>query len=89
MSPGHIVISLILLFLPLLARSFISSVVANTLIAPYLALVVTLIYYRLTAAHAAEPGTVPPGPGTDPPWPGTVPPGPGTAPPGPGTAPPA
>jgi hypothetical protein len=70
----HIVISLILLFLPLLARSFISSVVANTLIAPYLALVVTLIYYRLTAAHAADPGTAPPEPGTAPPEPGTVPP---------------
>jgi hypothetical protein len=40
--------------------------VSGTLVAPFLALVVTLLYYRLTAAHggqAEEPG----GPGVVPP----------------------
>ena len=48
-----IVLGLILLALPLLARSFISSIVSGTLVAPFLALVVTLVYYRLTVAHGA------------------------------------
>lgn len=48
----HAVVSFILLLLPLLARNAIASLVADTLIAPYLALVVTLIYYRLTAVRA-------------------------------------
>ena len=48
-----IVLGLILVALPLLARSFISSIVSGTLVAPFLALVVTLVYYRLTAAHGA------------------------------------
>lgn len=48
----ELVIGFLLLVLPVILRNFISSVVVNTLIAPYLALVVTLIYYRLTAAHA-------------------------------------
>ena len=45
------VISAILLVLPGWWRNFISSVVAGTLVAPFLAIVVTLIYYRLTEAH--------------------------------------
>jgi hypothetical protein len=45
------VIATILLVLPAWWRNFISSVVAGTLVAPFLAIVVTLIYYRLTAAH--------------------------------------
>jgi len=48
-----IVLGLILVALPLLARSFISSLVSGTLVAPFLALVVTLVYYRLIAAHGA------------------------------------
>jgi hypothetical protein len=55
---GEIVISAILLALPSAWRNFIANVVAGTLVAPFLAMVVTLIYYRLTAAHGetAEAG---------------------------------
>ena len=52
-----IVLGLILLFLPAFLRSFVSSVVVGTLVAPFLALVITLIYYRLMAAHASQPYT--------------------------------
>src|SRR3984885_16232006 len=54
---GEIVISVILLALPYAWRNFVADVVAGTLVAPYLATVVTLVYYRLTAAHGqtAEP----------------------------------
>ena len=45
--------------LPLSGRSFISDIVAGTLISPFIAIVVSLVYYRLTAAHAGE--TPPPG----------------------------
>jgi hypothetical protein len=62
-----VVLGLILAALPTLARSFISGIVSGTLVAPFLALVVTLLYYRLTAAHgggqaeeAVNPGTAPP-----------------------------
>jgi hypothetical protein len=59
----HFVVSFILIFVPLLGRNFLASLVANTLIAPFLALVVTLIYYRLTAARGQSQGTwQPPGP---------------------------
>ena len=51
-----IVIGLILIFLPVVARNAISSIISGTLVAPFLALVVTLIYYRLTAAHEAKGG---------------------------------
>jgi len=47
----HLVLGLILIALPTAAREFISSVVSGTLVAPFLALVVTLLYYRLTAAR--------------------------------------
>lgn len=68
-----IVLSLVLVFLPAFLRSFVSSVVAGTLIAPFEALVVTLIYYRLTAAHANQPytSTVPSATGWEPPYPTT------------------
>ena len=46
-----IVLGLILLALPHWASNFISNLVSGTLVAPFLALVVTLVYYRLTAAH--------------------------------------
>ena len=54
---GEIVLSAILLALPYGWRSFIADLVAGTLVAPFLAAVVTLVYYRLTAAHGqpAEP----------------------------------
>ena len=88
-----IVIGLILLPLhSLAARNAISSIVSGTLVAPFLALVVTLIYYRLTAAHEARggPGEAPRpdatygGPGAPPADPGAPPAGPDTTYPGPG-----
>jgi hypothetical protein len=56
---GEIVLSAILLVLPYGVRSFIADLVAGTLVTPFLAALVTLIYYRLTAAHGqqAEPGS--------------------------------
>ncbi len=82
-----IVIGLILIFLPVVARNAISSIVSGTLVAPFLALVVTLVYYRLTAAHEAKggPGEAqrpPAGPDATYPGPGTQP---GAAYPGPGS----
>jgi hypothetical protein len=71
-----LVLGLILSFLPQYLRSFLNSVISGTLIAPFLALVATLIYYRLTAAHSGQPYT-PTGPAgatvVEPPYP-TVPP---------------
>jgi hypothetical protein len=97
-----IVIGLILLFLPVVARNAISSIVSGTLVAPFLALVVTLVYYRLTAAHEARggpgeaqwppagPDATYPGPGTEPgaayPGSGSASPGAGSASPGAGSA---
>jgi hypothetical protein len=87
-----IVLALILVFLPTWLRSFVSSVVVGTLVAPFLALVITLIYYRLTAAHASQPYTTTgPAPATtwEPPYP-TTPAGSAATPPsGPPPAPPA
>jgi hypothetical protein len=78
-----IVLGLILSLLhSLFLRSFVDNVVTGTLIAPFLALVATLIYYRLTAAHAGET-YVPTGPANaqvwEPPYP-TTPPGPAGSP---------
>jgi len=72
----NIVLGVILLALPIVARNFISNIVSGTLIAPFLALVVTLVYYRLTAAHTA--------PAAEPPWPTRPGPGPDAPPAGPG-----
>src|SRR5262252_1901440 len=85
-----IVLGLILGLLPVFLRSFVNNVVTGTLIAPFLALVATLIYYRLIAAHGGET-YVPTGPAGgqaggqvwEPPYP-TVPPSPPPA----GSAPP-
>jgi len=41
--------------------------VSGTLVAPFLALVVTLLYYRLTAAHGGQPEEEAGGPGVVPP----------------------
>ncbi|HEY0716368.1 MAG TPA: hypothetical protein VGD68_02035 [Streptosporangiaceae bacterium] len=51
----EIVLTLIFAVLPGAGRGFIASVVSGTLIAPFLAIVVSLIYYRLTAAHQGTP----------------------------------
>jgi hypothetical protein len=59
------VLGLIFVALPLLWRDGISTVVSGTLIAPFLALVVTLIYYRLLEAAGGQApgyGSSPPGP---------------------------
>ncbi len=88
----NLVIGLLLVLVPVAYRNFISTVVVDTLIAPYIALVVTLIYYRLTAVHAREPAPAgaapfgpPPGPPPSGPPPGPPPSGspPGPAPSGP------
>jgi hypothetical protein len=50
-----IVLGFVLILLPLWLRNFVNNVVTGTLIAPFLALVATLIYYRLIAAHADQP----------------------------------
>ena len=85
-----IVLGLILLALPIVARNFISNIVSGTLVAPFLALVVTLVYYRLTSAHnapAAEPAwPAQPGPDAPPAGPGAQTAGPGAQ-TGTGTAP--
>jgi hypothetical protein len=81
-----IVLALILLFLPTYLRSFVSSVVVGTLVAPFLALVATLIYYRLTAAHAGQPATAGPAPsGWTPPTTADPAASPGPAPTAPGS----
>jgi hypothetical protein len=51
-----IVLGIILAVLPLLWRNGLSSVITGTIVAPYLALVVTLVYYRLTAAQGGWTG---------------------------------
>ncbi len=52
----NIVLGVIFAVLPLLWRNGLSTVISGTLIAPYLALVVTLIYYRLTGAQPGWTG---------------------------------
>src|ERR1700753_1866574 len=47
----EIVLGLILVALPSWLRNAISGVVSGTLVAPFIAIVVSLIWYRLTAAH--------------------------------------
>jgi hypothetical protein len=48
------VLGLIFLALPLLLRNGLSTVISGTLIAPFIALVVTLIYYRLSGASGGQ-----------------------------------
>jgi hypothetical protein len=72
----EIVLSVIFAVLPGSARGFIASIVSGTLVAPFFAIVVSLIYYRLTAAHQNQgqpPGYGAPGygePAYPPPPPG-------------------
>jgi hypothetical protein len=64
----NIVLGLALLAVPAAVRSFVSSVIAGTLLAPLYALVVTLVYYRLSESHAgAMPASPPHGGFTAPP----------------------
>jgi hypothetical protein len=51
-----IVLGLIFAFLPHFLRGGLSSIISGTLISPYLALVVTLVYYRLSGAPAGGGG---------------------------------
>ncbi|MGA2827615.1 MAG: hypothetical protein ABSF03_16065 [Streptosporangiaceae bacterium] len=60
----QIVLSLIFSVLPGSGRSFIADIVSGTLVTPFISIVVSLIYYRLTAAHANQ---APPGYGYPPP----------------------
>ncbi len=56
----NIVLGLILTALPHVLSSGLASIISGTIVAPFIALVVTLVYYRLSGAPA---GPVPPGPG--------------------------
>jgi hypothetical protein len=49
-----IVLGLIFVALPVLFRTGLSTVISGTLIAPFLALVVTMIYYRLSAVQGGS-----------------------------------
>jgi hypothetical protein len=61
-----IVLGLVLTPLPDGLASFLGSIVAGTLVAPFVATLLTLLYFRLR--HAKEGGTAaPPGPGAAPP----------------------
>jgi hypothetical protein len=51
-----IVLGLIFSALPHVWRTGLSTIISGTLIAPFIALVVTLIYYRLVSAAAGGPG---------------------------------
>jgi hypothetical protein len=62
-----IVLGVALLALPLAWRNGVSTVIAGTLVAPFIACIVTLIYYRLSGATATEPGPAGGGFATGPP----------------------
>jgi len=58
----NIILGIIFAALPLVWRSGLSTVVSGTLISPYIALVVTLIYYRLSGVGSNWPGAAADGP---------------------------
>ncbi len=62
----EVVLSAVLLALPYGWRSFISDLVSGALVAPFLAAVVTLVYYRLSAAHGERAEPAQPGAGYGP-----------------------
>ena len=63
-----IALGLALVAVPGALRSFLSTVIGGTLLAPFYALVLTLVYYRLSEAHAgAAPATSPRGGFSEPP----------------------
>jgi len=53
---ADIILSLIFAFVPHAVRSGLASVISGTLVAPFIALVVTLIYYRLSSSMAPAAG---------------------------------
>jgi hypothetical protein len=55
-----LIIGLLLAALPMAARDFISNIVSGTLVSPFLALVLTLGYFRLLAAEGGSAGEAPP-----------------------------
>lgn len=57
----RIVLGIIFLALPVLWRNGLSTVIAGTLIAPFIAVTVTLIYYRLSGQGAPAGGPSAPG----------------------------
>jgi hypothetical protein len=65
---GEIVLSAILFALPNAWRSFIADLVVGALVTPFLAAVVTLIYYRLTAVHGGQAEPAQPGAGYSAPY---------------------
>jgi hypothetical protein len=62
----ELVLGIIFAALPTAAANFISSIVSGTLVSPFLALVLTLGYFRLLAAHGGSrvEGAPPPYPAT-------------------------
>ena len=62
----NIALSVVLLALPSGWRSFISELVSGAVVAPFIAAVVTLVYYRLTAAHGERAEPAHPGAGYGP-----------------------
>ena len=54
-----IVIGLVLSALPDAVQGLVSGVVSGTLVAPFLALVLTMGYFRLRAVHGGDPGAAP------------------------------
>ena len=63
MIVAEIILGLILIALPNAWRQFLSDIIVGTLVSPWLAAVVTLVYDRLKIAHgqAPEPGATPGG----------------------------
>lgn len=57
----YIVLAIIFVALPVLVRHGLSTVIAGTLVSPFIAVTVTLVYYRLTGQDA--PVAAPGGPG--------------------------
>lgn len=65
----QLILGLILTSLPQALATSISTVVAGALVAPFQALVVTTIYYRLIAVESGTAPAQPQWPGGDPPYP--------------------
>lgn len=57
MIVADIVLGIIFLALPLVWRSGLSTIISGTLVAPFIALAVTLIYYRLAGSEAGVAGS--------------------------------
>jgi hypothetical protein len=74
---GQLILALILTALPVALANAISTVITGALAAPFQALVVTTIYFRLIGVASGAAPAQPQWPGGDPPWP-TSPGGPAT-----------